>query len=155
MASLGEVGPAAFVINRNDPDRPWNGRPCSLLEEARGLAHNKEIADRIDTNLATARHNHRVFGNLHPVSSAPTLYSINGCGFTVYGNTDLDRESGSYMTTYYFVLLFIPIFPICRYRVKSSGNSYNFLGKGQLRPFDKAHLAISLIGILLLFLVNR
>jgi hypothetical protein len=123
------------------------------MQTARSLAHDKEIVDRIETNLATARQNHRLFGNLRPVSSAPTLYTINGCGFTVYGNTDLDRESGSYMTTYYFVLLFIPIFPICRYRVKSSGSSYNFLGKGQLRAWDKAHLALSLLCIL--FLVIR
>lgn len=58
------------------------------------------------------------------------------------------------MTTYYFAFLFVPIFPICRYRVVSSGNSYRFLGKAPLRVFDKWHLAVSvavfLIGILLM-----
>jgi hypothetical protein len=49
------------------------------------------------------------------------------------------------MATYYFVIFFLPIFPICRYRVISSGNSYRFLGKGPLRTFDKLHLAAALI----------
>jgi hypothetical protein len=129
--------------------------PIALLEEARGLAHDKEICGRIDSTLATARDNHRVFGNLKQVSSAPSLRTINGCGFMVYGNTDPDPGSGTYMTTYYFVLLFLPIFPIARYRVRSSGTGYSFFGKGPLRTFDKVHLALSLIGILMLFVFAR
>jgi hypothetical protein len=58
------------------------------------------------------------------------------------------------MATYYFVLLFIPIFPICRYRVVFTGKLYRFLGKAPLRAFDKCHLALSLFGILLIVLFN-
>ena len=70
----------------------------------------------------------------------------------LYGHSDPDKESGSYMATYYFVFLFIPVFPICRYRVISSGNSYRFLGKAPLRTFDRVHLGISLGIALGLFL---
>jgi hypothetical protein len=130
-------------------------KPISLLEEAQALAHDKDIIGRIESNLATARENHRLFRDLKPVSSAPTLYTINGCGFTVYGSSDHDSASGSYITTYYFALLFLPIFPICRYRVRSSGNGYGFIGKAPLRTFDKAHLAASLVGLLVLLILSR
>ena len=66
----------------------------------------------------------------------------------------LDNErSGSYIATYYFTFLWIPILPISRYRVISNGNSYRFLGKAPLRTFDKCHLAVSL-GLIALVLIN-
>lgn len=125
----------------------------SLLEKARGLAHGAELIQRIDENLATARRNHQFYSDLDPVTSAPSLWTVNGFGFTVYGNSDTDPATGSYMTTYYFVALFIPVFPIRRYRVISSGSSYRFLGRAPLRTFDKWHLAAS-IGLLLFWLFS-
>ena len=80
---------------------------------------------------------------LSPVSKAPSLFTINGFGFKLYGNSDYDAETDSYMTTHYFVVLFIPLFPTGRYRVSSpDGQSFSFLGKGKLRGIDKAHLVI-------------
>jgi hypothetical protein len=131
---------------------PWSSKwdeAIALLEEVRRLAHDREILERIEENLSTARQNHRLLGNLAPIGT------INGFGFAAYGNTDYDQDSGSYMATYYFVALFLPLFPICRYRVISTGNGFRFLGKAPLRTFDKWHLAISIMGILLLFLVNK
>ncbi|GEO42600.1 hypothetical protein SAE02_67480 [Skermanella aerolata] len=127
----------------------------ALLEDVWHLAHHRETLERVEENLSTARQNHRLFGNLAPIDSAPSLRTINGFGFAAYGNTDYDQNSGSYMATYYFVALFLPLFPICRYRVISTGNGFRFLGKAPLRTFDKWHLAISIVGILLLFLFNR
>jgi uncharacterized protein YuzE len=117
----------------------------ALSEEALELASSEDSRDTINGHLQTARQRKRVFAGLSPISEAPTLSSINGCGFTLYGSTDSDPGTGSHMATYYFVLVFLPIFPICRYRVISSGNSHRFLGKGSLRQFDKLHLAASLI----------
>jgi hypothetical protein len=71
---------------------------------------------------------------------------------TLYGCTDSDPEAGSYLTTYYFVILGIPIFPICRYRVTRDGTSYRFFGKAPLRTFDKWHLAIS-IGLIVWLII--
>jgi hypothetical protein len=51
------------------------------------------------------------------------------------------------LATYYFVALFIPLLPICRYRVINAGNgSYRFLGKAPLRTFDRWHLGLVLAG---------
>src|SRR5262249_58593543 len=81
--------------------------------------------------------------------AAPSLWTMNGFGFRLYGKTQVDPATGSYMTTYYFVALFIPLIPICRYRVKDAGNnSYSFLGKAPLRKFDRWQLALVVLGLI-------
>ena len=81
-----------------------------------------------------------------PYSPLPptTGYSpINTFGFKLYGKSDHDVETDSYMTTQYFVVLFLPPFPIARYRVISEdGYGYRFLGKGKFRGIDWVHWAI-------------
>ena len=85
-----------------------------------------------------------MFGSLTPISSAPSLFTFNGFGVTLYGRSDYDEESRSYATTYYFVGLFIPLFPIARYRViDQGGRRYSFLGKLPLRKADRWHLGIA------------
>lgn len=127
--------------------------PClTMLEAANIFAVSDEAKARVTKNLDVVSRNVRIYGGLEQIDSAPSLYTINGCGVTLYGNTDPDKESGSYMATYYFVLIAIPIFPICRYRViNSGGNSYRFLGKGPLRTLDKWHIAITALIILFMF----
>jgi len=126
--------------------------PCvTLLEKALSLASNADLRNKVVDNLNIARGNQNNFGDLEPIKSAPSLYTINGIGVTLYGNTE-HKPDGSYMATYYFVFFFIPLFPIARYRVIHSGRSYRFLGKGKLRTFDKWHIAIFLGLVLLVFL---
>ena len=137
------------AVSYGNASNKW-AQAVNLLEEAAALANDKGILDRISTNLVIALQNHRLFNGLESIASAPSLRTLNGFGFAVYGNTDYDKSSGSYMATYYFVALFFPIFPICRYRVIPTVNGFNFLGKAPLRAFDKWHLAISFIGLLLL-----
>lgn len=131
-----------------------NWRAClNLLTEANRFASGAEVREKIKNNVQIVQRNVRLYTGLTPIHSAPSLYTLNGCGFTLYGNIDRDLESGSYMATYYFVILAIPIFPICRYRVIATGtNSFRFLGKGPLRSFDKWHIAISIGIILWMFL---
>jgi gas vesicle protein len=130
-----------------------NWQSCiNIIESAKRFARSTSTIERANTNLQTVTRNAKLYQGLTPIKSAPTLQTINGCGFTLYGSSDVDHESGSYMTTYYFVMIFVPIFPICRYRVISSGgNSYRFLGKGPLRDFDKWHLGISILLLLYMF----
>lgn len=107
------------------------------------------------------------FPDLRPVEKAPSLTTINSCGFKIYGRSDYDEETDSYMTTQFFVLLFIPFFPVARYRVRmvprekykllgmtmEKGNqSYQFLGKGAMRPLEKVWLV--LMGLFFLMLVS-
>jgi len=80
--------------------------------------------------------------DLSPMGAVPSLTTLNGIGFKLYGRSDVDPRTESYMTTHYLVVLFFPVLPIARYRVISQGSRYQFLGKGRLRRIDKAHLAI-------------
>jgi hypothetical protein len=96
------------------------------------------------TSQRTARRSRPIWADeVEPVKRAPSLTTINGFGFKLYGKSDHDQQTDSYMTTHYFVALFVPLLPVGRYRVSSpSYGSYEFLGKGTLRTFDKVHLAI-------------
>lgn len=126
---------------------------CSdLLRRAQQWATTAETRSRLKTNLDTVTENGK-FGDLEPLTSAPSLRTINGIGTTMYGATDFDARTGSHMSTLYFVFFFIPLFPLARYRVIQIGNSYRFLGKGPLRQGDKIHIAVTLAVILILFLV--
>jgi gas vesicle protein len=123
-----------------------------IIEKAMKYATSSAAIERANNNLQTCKRNAKLFAGLTPIKSAPTLQTINGCGFAMYGSTDVDHETGSYMTTYYFVMIFIPIFPISRYRViASGGNSYRFLAKGPLRDFDKWHLGLAIAVLLYMF----
>ena len=122
-----------------------------IIQNALQYATSTATIERANNNLETCKRNVKLYAGLTPIKTAPSLQTINGCGFSMYGSSDVDRETGSYMTTYYFVLIFIPIFPIRRYRViAAGGNSYRFLAKGPLRDFDKWHLGI--VGVLLLYM---
>lgn len=92
------------------------------------------------------------FPELRPISQAPSLTTLNACGFAIYGKSDEDEQTNSYLTTHYFVVMFVPLFPIARYRVVSLGRTsrkilgmtiatgnprYGFLGKAELRKFEK------------------
>jgi hypothetical protein len=122
-----------------------------LLEQSLKLASDKELRQRINENLTIVKANHVSLGNLEPIDKVPSLSTINGIGFTLYGSTETRPSDGSYMATYYFVFFFIPIFPIARYRIIRQDGGYRFLGKGPLRTLDKWHLAVSIILILWLF----
>lgn len=126
--------------------------PCIvLLERALELSSDAKLRLSVNKNLATVKENLASLGDLEPIQQAPSLHTINGIGVTLYGSTD-HRPDGSYMATYYFVILAIPIFPIARYRVIPTGGGYRFLGKGKLRTFDKWHIAVSLGLIALMFI---
>jgi hypothetical protein len=124
------------------------------------FAASQELREQIEKNIRTLtqnieaiRRDKKFYGNLKPISSTPSLFRINGIGCTLYGSTDVDATNGSYLATYYFCFLFIPIFPICRYRVIRDGTAYRFLGKAPLRLGDKWHLAIS-VGVILWFFIT-
>ena len=119
--------------------------PCiRLLRAALELANDQKLIERLRENLRIVEGNYKSLGDLDPVKSAPSLYTLNGCGVTLYGNTDANPFDGSHMATYYLVILFVPVLPLARYRVIPTAGGYRFLGKGPLRSIDKLHIAISL-----------
>ena len=125
------------------------------MQGAIELAASKVVNQRLQEDLIAVQNNAKRMNGLKPIKAAPSLASINGIGATIYGASDRDPETGSYLTTYYFIFLAIPVLPIARYRVIAAGNnSYQFIGKAPLRTFDKLHIAGVVIGILWLIFSN-
>lgn len=50
------------------------------------------------------------------------MQSVNGIGATFYGKKDM-RDDGSYITTKWFIFLYIPVIPLRSYRVKKISQS--------------------------------
>jgi tetratricopeptide (TPR) repeat protein len=65
---------------------------------------------------------------LDPVAAAPSLYTMNGIGTMIWGKSDVGSD-GTYVGTLFFVLVFLPIWPIAQYLLYSQGNQYQFFGK--------------------------
>jgi len=127
-----------------------------VLEEAISLIPENHLAERWEEEdlpiLKKHAHQEKILKDLKPTKKAPSLYAAYGIGTTLYGKADYDPETDSYLASLYFVILFIPIFPIARYRVIQEGeNTYRFLGKAPLRNFDKLHIGLVILFIGALF----
>ncbi|MBM3281559.1 MAG: hypothetical protein FJY91_02340 [Candidatus Harrisonbacteria bacterium] len=119
------------------------GKSDRAIEEINQAIYNsdtdlelKKILQELKQKLEerTAKHG-------KPISSAPSMFTLNGCGTRIYGDT------------LYFVLLFVPVIPIARYTVENHGNgSYSFLGKLELHKWQKywQYAIIGIIGIWIL-----
>lgn len=123
----------------------------NILNQAKSYAVGQKAKEDVRKNLTIASNNAILYEGVEPINSAPTLSSINGVGFTLYGSSDHDQGSGSYISTYYFILIGIPLFPIARYRVIPFDRGYRFLGKVPLRTFDKLHIAAFIGAMLWIF----
>ncbi len=67
------------------------------------------------------------------IKAAPTMFTWNGCGLSIYGSRDAWAD-GSFVTTRYVTLVFLPIIPVDAYRVfDCGGGSYSFVGKVPLK----------------------
>lgn len=100
-----------------------------VLRQARSRATQPVVKAAIDKQLGGAR----------PITSAPPLFRINGCGASIYGERDR-RDDGSYVSTYCICLLFVPVWPISAYRVVERGyGSYGFMAKEPLSAFARGY----------------
>lgn len=77
----------------------------------------------------------RIVQHGKPVKSAPTLFTLNGFGTKIYGDT------------LYVTLLFIPVIPLSRYSLVNNGDSYSFQGRLELREWQKVWKVIGLIAV--------
>ncbi|MBI1373693.1 MAG: tetratricopeptide repeat protein [Phycisphaera sp.] len=85
------------------------------------------------------------FPQMKPIGSPPALGSINGCGFMVYGERDRDTETGTYVKTLCFCLVFVPVLMLRAYRVAdASPRGWYFLGSEPLSMLAKGWNAVVL-----------
>jgi tetratricopeptide (TPR) repeat protein len=79
------------------------------------------------------------FTDMRPIRSAPTLQTVNGIGTTIYGRRDYDPETGTYVKTHCFSVLFIPVLALGAYRVADAeGGGWYFIGKVPLSGLARA-----------------
>lgn len=80
----------------------------------------------------------QLFPKMQPVRKAPSLFTINGFGLSMYGKRDTHAPTGSYIKTHCVCALFIPILALGAYRVMDAeGGGWYFLGKETLSGFAK------------------
>jgi tetratricopeptide (TPR) repeat protein len=79
------------------------------------------------------------FPQLRVIKHKPILHTINGFGFSVYGQRDWDAETRTYVKTHCFCALFIPLLALGAYRVVEAGpRSWHFIGKEPLSPLARS-----------------
>jgi hypothetical protein len=89
------------------------------------------------------------FPDMRPVKSAPSLSTVNGCGFCIYGTRDFDEETHTYVKTYCFCFLFVPILALRAYRVADAGPSgWYFVGRVPLSALARMWNGLVVGGIL-------
>jgi tetratricopeptide (TPR) repeat protein len=128
---------ALILNNWGDPEKA-----SVMLQRARSICGTQVTTAQIDENIATVNgimEQKKKFGK--PIKSAPTLYTLNGCGTVLYGDTQ------------YFALIFIPILPLARFSVEQVGKKqYKFFGKLKLHHWQQIwiYLFVAAIGFLII-----
>ena len=123
------------------------------LQEARKYG-TPEDQRTVDEWIA-ATQKRAVLGSAEPIGSAPSMFTFNGIGTTLYGKRAFDKTTQTYVATLFFVFLFIPLFPIAAYRVKHVGrNQYQFFGKVPLTKWAFSPLVLILALVLSMSISN-
>ena len=52
------------------------------------------------------------FPDMQPVTSAPSMATVNGIGTMAYGRRDYDAETNTYVKTLCFTVVFLPLFAV-------------------------------------------
>lgn len=82
-------------------------------------------------------------------SGSPGMYTLNGVGTRLYGKHKPD-EHGFYISTLWFVVLFIPVLPLGAYLVQDAeGGGWYFLAKAPLPPLAKVVRLVTAVVVLM------
>jgi hypothetical protein len=88
------------------------------------------------------------FPEMKPISSPPSLSTVNGMGLMAYGSRDHDPLTNTYVKTHCLCLLFFPIVALGAYRVADApGGGWYFLGKVPLSRLARFWNCLILGGI--------
>lgn len=90
---------------------------------------------------------------IQPLGRAPTMITYNGIGARVYGQAEPDGEDASHIKTLFFVVLFVPLYPLSAYLVKKAdGRGWTFYGRVPLSApsylWQRACAAVGILAVL-------
>jgi len=120
------------------------GKAEKAITKINEYIYNKETDEDLKKILRELKSTleERMAQHGQPISKAPSLFSINGIGTKIYGDT------------LYFVVLFIPVCPISRYSLIDNGdNSYSFLGKLELKSWQK-YWRYGFFGVIAIWIIS-
>jgi hypothetical protein len=122
----------------------------AIVEEALRLVRDAQLKERLledRTSLEQVladKERYKPYAEIEKISSAPILSTINGIGTTLYGSAPFPLDQHLRYSTLYFVFFYIPVFPMVRYVVESTGpNQWKFYGKVKWTAWMKAHLVVT------------
>ena len=70
-----------------------------------------------------------------PIGRAPRMFTLNGVGTRLYGESEKDAQDGSYIATLFATVVYLPVFPLSQYLVRpAGGRKHQFLGKVPAGP---------------------
>src|SRR4051812_38480031 len=92
--------------------------------KARSRQEARDAIAQLCREIATRRGE-----SLVPDTARHTLWRLNGCGGCLYGRSDEDPQSGTYVATEWFTMFWLPVFPLGRYRILDTGGGHVFVGK--------------------------
>jgi len=120
------------------------GNSEKALKTINEYIYNENTSQELKNNLRQIKDaiEERVTKHGTPVGKAPSMYTLNGVGTRVYGDT------------LYFVVFFIPFFPIARYKLENHGRQYTFYGKLPLKKWQKAWIFFDAAIILLIIIFS-
>ena len=97
----------------------------------------------------------RILSELIPITSAPSLFSVNGCGMQLYGEFDADTPTASHVSICWLTVFSVPVFPLARYRVVTvNAKTTRFLGKLPISRFLVIWRTVVVILLLALLFSN-
>jgi len=88
------------------------------------------------------------YPSMTPVKSAPSLYTLNGCGFMLYGRRDSDPDTFTYVKTWCLTLVFLPVLCLRAYRVSdSAGGGWYFIGRQPLSSLARMYNMAAVLAV--------
>jgi hypothetical protein len=139
-------------LERNAQDD--NQGALNAVQEALKHAKSPQLISKLQEDFQTLEKilkdskQESAFKDLTRISRAPSLYTVNGIGVTVYGSTPCPADPTLVYKVHYFVFAGIPIIPLGRYLVRETGQGqYQFFGKTPWTDGMKWHLGIT-VGLL-------
>lgn len=78
------------------------------------------------------------FPEMQPIQRVPPMGHVFGTGAMMMGHRDYDSETGTYVKTHCFTLLFVPVVALSAYRVMDApSDGWYFFGKVPLSDFSR------------------
>lgn len=126
-AALGEL---SMALREDHQDYAAALEAVRLAQAVCTDTESRELLEQDAGVLEEREHERRLCQGLAPVREPPWVGGILGTGVALYGKSEYDRRTGSYLANRYLTALFLPLVRLGRYRVRRlSEGGYHFLGR--------------------------